>query len=218
MAENQCVFIVDDDRAVRESLAALLDSAGFQAETFDSGNAFLEAPDLTKGGCLVLDVRMPGLSGLEVQEKLAEKQHMMPVIIITGHGDLPMAVKAMKVGAIDFIEKPFDDDVIIESVRSALEKSAESWREANRAADIEQRLARLTTREREVLDELVIGNLNKVIAFNLGISSRTVEIHRARAMEKMQARNLAHLVRLALTAGVVPEVSLQDSDPKAHLT
>lgn len=182
MVENRVVCIVDDDEAVRESMAALLESAGFKAQTFASGNEFLESPDLLKAGCLILDVRMPGLSGLEVQQKLANKQHAMPVIIVTGHGDLPMAVKAMKVGATDFIEKPFDGAVIIESVRSALDKSAHDWEEANAVAEITQRLERLTTREREVLGELVVGNQNKVIAFNLGISSRTVEIHRARSI------------------------------------
>jgi len=205
MADIQTVFIVDDDAAVRESLAALLESAGLQVEAFGSGDAFLAALDPTRGGCVVLDVRMPGLSGLEIQEKLATKNSLMPVIIMTGHGDLPIAVQAMKAGAIDFIEKPFDDFAIIESVRGALGRSEENWRKASLVSEIKQGLGRLTTREREVLDELVIGNLNKVIAHNLGISSRTVEIHRARVMEKMEARNLAHLVRLALTAGVAPE-------------
>ena len=210
MIEGQTVHIVDDDEAVRESLAALLDTAGFKVAMFDSGNAFLDALDTIGNGCLILDVRMPGLSGLEVQKELADRNVTLPVIIVTGHGDLPMAVKTMKAGAIDFIEKPFDLAALTESVRIALKASAENWQEANQAAEIRQRLDRLTAREREVLNELVVGNLNKIIAFNLEISPRTVEIHRARAMEKMQARNLAHLVRLAITAGVVPELSASD--------
>lgn len=205
MPDGQTVFIVDDDDAVRASLAVLLETAGYKVEQFDSGTAFLEALSAAQTGCLVLDVRMPGLSGLEVQEKLAERKATLPVIIMTGHGDLPMAVKAMKAGAADFIEKPFKAGEITESVRLALNKSAEYRHEAAQAEEIGKRLARLTAREREVLEELVIGNLNKVIAYNLDISPRTVEIHRARTMEKMQARNLAHLVRLAITAGVVPE-------------
>ena len=205
MANNQTVFIVDDDEAVRSSLVALLEAVGMEVEPYSSGDKFLNSLAPHKNGCLVLDIRMPGLGGLEIQEKLAEKKNIMPVIIITGHGDLAIAVQAMKAGAIDFIEKPFDPDVIIDSVRDALNKSAEHWRSANLVADIEKRLARLTTREREVLEELIVGNLNKVIAHNLGISPRTVEIHRARVIEKMQARNLAHLVRLAITAGVLPD-------------
>ena len=210
MPDGQTVFVVDDDDAVRESLAVLLETAGYKVALFESGNAFLNALEPAVNGCLILDVRMPGLSGLEVQQKLAERNANLPVIIMTGHGDLPMAVKAMKAGATDFIEKPFDAGVLVESVRIALNKGDEDWQEAIQAAEIEQRLARLTTREREVLDELVVGNLNKVIAFNLDISPRTVEVHRARAMEKMQARNLAHLVRLAITAGVVPEDAPSD--------
>ena len=205
MSNSQTVFVVDDDEAVRLSLVALLESVGMEVAPFSSGDAFLNSLDPDKNGCLVLDIRMPGLGGLEIQEKLAEKKNIMPVIIITGHGDLAIAVQAMKAGAVDFIEKPFDPEVIIDSVRDALSKSAEHWRDAHLVADIEQRLALLTTPEREVLEELIVGNLNKVIAHNLGISPRTVEIHRARVIEKMQARNLAHLVRLAITAGILPD-------------
>lgn len=201
MSEEQTVFIVDDDDAVRDSLTALLEAGGFKVTQFSSGAAFLDAVTSTENGCLVLDVRMPGLSGPEVQAKLAERNVALPVIVMTGHGDLAMAVKAMKAGAVDFLEKPTSVDEITTAVRAALDKSAEAWAVANQAGEIRERLARLTARERQVLDELVIGNLNKVIAFNLDISPRTVEIHRARAMEKMQARNLAHLVRLAITAG-----------------
>ncbi len=210
MSDEQTVFIVDDDAAVRESLALLLEASGFTIAQYETGNAFLEALNADSTGCLIIDVRMPGLSGLEVQKRLVDRNATLPVIIMTGHGDLPMAVKAMKAGAVDFLEKPFDLAGLTESVTNALNKSAENLLEANQAAEIGRRLARLTERERQVLDELVIGNLNKVIAFNLSISPRTVEIHRAHAMEKMQARNLAHLVRLAIAAGVVPNINAAD--------
>jgi len=205
MSEEQTVYIVDDDEGIRQSLAALLEIGGFRVAQFRSGTAFLDAVTPTANGCLVLDVRMPGLSGPEVQAKLAERGAILPVIIMTGHGDLAMAVKAMKAGAVDFLEKPSSADEITTAVRAALNKSAQTWAAATQVGEIRQRLARLTSRERQVLDELVIGNLNKVIAFNLEISPRTVEIHRARAMEKMQARNLAHLVRLAITAGATAD-------------
>lgn len=205
MSNQQIVFIVDDDDAVRESLAVLLETSGFTIAQFSSGQDFLDAVEPAQNGCLILDVRMPGLSGPEVQAKLAERDITLPVIVMTGHGDLAMAVRAMKAGAVDFIEKPASIGEITEAVRTALNISSEAWAAANQADEIRQRLARLTTREREVLDELVIGNLNKVIAYNLDISPRTVEIHRARAMEKMQARNLAHLVRMAITAGAVAD-------------
>lgn len=205
--DRQTVFVVDDDEAVRDSLGALLESAGFEVESFGSGADFLDRLDPKRGGCIVLDVRMPGLSGLEIQEKLTEKRIALPVIIITGHGDVPIAVQAIKAGAIDFIEKPFGDDVILESVGRALEQGRRNKRDASSAVEIEARMARLTPREREVLGQLVIGNPNKIIAYELGISPRTVEIHRARVIEKMEARSLSHLVRLAITAGVVPEES-----------
>ena len=205
--DDQTIFVVDDDEAVRDSLGALLESAGFEVETFSSGADFLDRLDPKRGGCIVLDVRMPGLSGLEIQEKLTEKRITLPVIIITGHGDVPIAVQAIKAGAMDFIEKPFGDDVILESVGRALERARRNKRDASSAVEIEARMARLTPRERDVLEQLVIGNPNKIIAHKLGISPRTVEIHRARVIEKMEARSLSHLVRLALTAGVVPEDS-----------
>lgn len=202
---NQTVFVLDDDEAVRDSLGALLESAGFVVETFDSGADFLDRLEPEGGGCLVLDVRMPGLSGLEVQEELAKKNIAIPVIIITGHGDVPIAVKALKSGAFDFIEKPFTDDIILESVRHALEQGLQNKQDISAAMEIKARLVRLTPRERDVLGQLVIGNPNKIIAHELGISPRTVEIHRARVLEKMSARSLSHLVRLAIAAGVVPE-------------
>lgn len=210
MSETQIVYVVDDDAAVRDSLCALLEASGFSVVPFNSGNDFLDQLDDVKNGCLITDVRMPGLSGLEVHQELIKRDIALPVIIISGHGDLPMAVKAMKAGAVDFIEKPFDAASLAESVSNAMNKSAASQQAENEVAEISERLERLTARERQVLDELVVGNLNKVIAFNLNISPRTVEIHRARAMEKMQARNLAHLVRLAITVGAIngPSVAI----------
>ena len=154
----QTVFVLDDDEAVRDSLGALLESDGFEVATFGSGAEFLDRFDPVRGGCLVLDVRMPGLSGLEVQEKLAEKGITLPVIIITGHGDVPIAVQALKAGAVDFIEKPFADDVILESVRLALEQGQQIKQDMSSATEIEARLARLTPRERDVMEHLVIGN------------------------------------------------------------
>lgn len=212
MSDDQTVFITDDDEAVRDSLAALLDAAGFKVEAFGTGEELLDRLDSESRGCLILDVRMPGLSGLEVQAKIAELHNSMPVIMITGHGDLAMAVQSMKDGAFDFIEKPFDEDTISQSIHAAMSKSTETEAASTLVAGIENSLTRLTTREREVLEELVAGNLNKIIAFNLGISPRTVEIHRARVMEKMQARNLAHLVRLAITGGVIPGSGSGGSD------
>ena len=203
--DDQTVFVLDDDEAVRDSLGALLESAGFVVEIFGSGADFLDRLEPEGGGCLVLDVRMPGLSGLEVQEELAKKGIAIPVIIITGHGDVPIAVKALKSGAVDFIEKPFADDIILESVRHALEQGLQNKQDISAALEIKARLVRLTPRERDVLGQLVIGNPNKIIAHELGISPRTVEIHRARVLEKMSARSLSHLVRLAIAAGVVPE-------------
>jgi len=204
MPDSQTVFVVDDDEAVRESLAVLLTSTGFKVAVYPTGDVFLDAIHPESHGCVVVDVRMPGMSGLEVQKALAVRNSTLPVIIMTGHGDLPMAVRAMKAGAYDFLEKPFEGNVLAESVRCALASSAGRRQEEGEVAEIKRKLNSLTDRERQVLDELVLGNLNKVIAYKLDISPRTVEVHRARTMEKMQTRNLAHLVRLTLMAGVIP--------------
>jgi two-component system response regulator FixJ len=202
MAQNLIVHIVDDDEAVRDSLEILLEAAGFQIFAYPSGDAFLEKMPATPEGCLLIDVRMPGRGGLDVQEELRARNIMLPVIIITGHGDVPLAVRAMKGGAVDFVEKPFSDDLIIGSVRRALDISASLRRHDAAAAGIAARLALLTQRERQVLEKLVVGQPNKVIAYELSISPRTVEIHRARVMEKMQARSLSELVRMALAADI----------------
>jgi two-component system response regulator FixJ len=203
MSKTPTVFVLDDDDAVRDALGALLESCGLPVRTYGSGESFLAELSTGLTGCVVLDVRMPGLSGLELQEQLGEMNIPLPVIIITGHGDLPMAVKAMKAGAVDFIEKPFDDEVILESIHEALSRGAKIHAEAASAEAVKANLNRLTAREREVLEQVAVGHPNKVIAYNLGISPRTVEIHRARVIEKLQARNLSHLVRMAITTGII---------------
>ncbi|HLT02725.1 MAG TPA: response regulator FixJ [Geminicoccaceae bacterium] len=201
MNAQPTVVVVDDDDAVRDSLEAMLGAEGFAVATFASAAEFLESYRATPNSCLLIDVRMPGMDGIELLTRLATQINAPPVIIITGHGDVPMAVEAMKLGAIDFIEKPFAADTIVRSIREALA----ACRPASTATiEIERRLARLTQREREVLEQLVVGRSNKAIALELGISPRTVEIHRARVMEKMQADSLSHLVRMALAAGIDP--------------
>jgi two-component system, LuxR family, response regulator FixJ len=193
------VYIVDDDQAMRKSLHWLIESVGLNVETFPSARRFLESYRPGRPGCLVLDMRMPGISGLDLQEKLAEQQINLPVIIITGHGDVPMAVRAMKAGAIDFIEKPFNDQVLLDRIQSALEQDAELRSSQALRAEVAARLALLTPREREVMDMVVEGKPNKVIAAQLGVSAKTVEAHRAKVMEKMQARALADLIRMILS-------------------
>jgi two-component system response regulator FixJ len=204
MTPEQQVLIVDDDEAVRESLAALLVSYGYAVTTFPSALHFLARCDRSASGCLIADVRMPEMDGLELQEKVGSDFPNLAVVIITGHGDVPIAVRAMKAGAVDFIEKPFTEETITETVKSALEQAARTRRQPGDPADGAARLDQLTPREREVLDGLVAGLPNKTIAYELGISARTVEVHRARVMEKMQARSLSALVRIALAAGVAP--------------
>jgi FixJ family two-component response regulator len=195
------IFIVDDDAAVRDSLKMLLRSVGQAVETFSSGQEFIDAYSEDRPGCLVLDIRMPGMSGLELQQRLNERHSIMPIIFITGHGDVPMAVEAMQAGAVDFIQKPFRDQDLIDRINQALEKDQNNRASLGERNDIRKRLETLTPREREVLDLVVHGKANKVIAGDLRLSQRTVEIHRARVMEKMQASSLAHLVRMVLEVG-----------------
>jgi two-component system response regulator FixJ len=202
MSTSSLVHVIDDDDAVRESLEFLLKSARIDVRTYDSANAFLQSVS-GDSGCIITDVRMPGLSGVDLLRQLKARGSTMPVIVITGHGDIQLAVEAMKIGAADFLEKPFDDEVLLASVKSALgqiEKGAK--REAERA-DINNRVATLSPRERDVLEGLVAGKPNKIIAFDLGISPRTVEIYRANVMTKMDAGSLSELVRMALLAGVL---------------
>lgn len=199
MSIEPTVFIVDDDAEVRDALKLLMESVGLPAETYSSAQEFLSRFDPTRPGCLVLDIRMPGMSGLELQERLNQEPLHPPVVIITGHGDVPMAVRAVQAGASDFIEKPFRDQVLLDSVHRAITRDAETRGEASRLADIQARLDRLTPREKEVLERIMAGDRNKVIAASLGVSQSTVEAHRAKVMEKMEARTLSDLMRMALT-------------------
>ncbi len=190
------VFIVDDDDEVRDSLEDLVDSVGLKAEIFASAQEFLAAYDPLRAGCLVLDIRMPGMSGLELQEKLGEQQAVLPIIFITGHGDVPMAVEAMRRGAVDFIQKPFRDQDLLDRINSALAQGVGRREDMEEQRAIEERINSLTRRERQVMEMVVEGKANKVIAIDLGLSQRTVEVHRANVMEKMRAKTLADLVRM----------------------
>jgi RNA polymerase sigma factor (sigma-70 family) len=194
------VFIVDDDPSIRFAMQALMDSVNLAHEIFASADEFLEKVTGQRPGCLVLDIRMPGLGGLELQEELIKRGNTVPIIFITGHGDVPMAVDAMQKGAVDFIQKPFRDQDLLDRIREALNTDKERREEQQKHAEVADRLARLTNREREVFDLVVTGKPNKVIAYELGVSQRTVEIHRARVMEKMQARSLADLVKMHMNA------------------
>ncbi len=206
MGNAATIFIVDDDEAIRDLLQLLLESAGFQnIQVFGSSRRFLDAATPQPGDCLLLDIRMPDMDGLELQSELNRRGARLAVIIMTGHGDVPIAVRAMKAGAADFIEKPFSDLLLLDAVRRALAQSVELNRQGEESGETQRRLARLTAREREVLEGMVAGRPNKVIAYDLGISPRTVEIHRARVMDKMQARSLSALVRMAIGAGIGPE-------------
>ncbi len=205
MTDSPNVYIVDDHEAVRDSLGALLMSDGLSVEAFASGQAFLAAFDNSLRGCLLLDIRLPDINGIDLQSKLFGMGSKLRTVMISGHGDVPLAVKAMKAGAVDFIEKPYTDEVILDCVRYNLAESGRANETASTPENITVRLELLTPREHEVLDALVSGQPNKVIAYQLGISPRTVEIHRARVMSKMEARSLSHLVRMALAAGIDTE-------------
>jgi two-component system response regulator FixJ len=203
MPDNQTIHIVDDDDAARQSLEFLLKSAKLQVQAHESAVAFLAALPGLNLGCVITDVRMPGMSGIELLKKLKSMTGSIPVIIITGHGDVPLAVEAMKYGAADFLEKPFDDELLLGTVRSALNRLGKDAKRETERAEIFDRLATLSTRERQVLEGLVAGNANKVIAYDLAISPRTVEIYRANVMNKMVAASLSDLVRKALIAGIL---------------
>ena len=196
------VYLVDDEPAVLKALSRLLRSAGFEAVAFVSAEEFLARIDPASEGCVVLDVAMPGLDGLALQEALASRGVELPTLFLTGHGDIPVSVRAMKRGAVDFLTKPVDDGVFLRAVREALERGRAGRADREEAAGVRARLARLTAREREVLVGVVAGRLNKQIASGLGIAEKTVKVHRGRLMEKMQASSVAELVRMADRAGL----------------
>ena len=201
---DKMVFVVDDDDAVRASLRALLETAGYRTILFESGIAFLDHPDIDLGACVLLDVKMAGLDGLEVQRRLNERGVTLPVVILTGHGDIAMAVRVMRAGASDFLEKPVSRDRLLESIARAIDGDRYARRDRREKSDIGTRLGALTTRERQVLEQLVMGRTNKIIAHELGISARTIEVYRRNVMTKMNADSLSHLVRMTLVAGIDP--------------
>lgn len=201
MANDNVVHIIDDDDDARESLAFLLGTADVEVHAYESAVAFLKALPQLAGGCIITDVRMPEIDGMELLRRLHESGAALPVIVMTGHGDVPLAVEAMKLGAVDFLEKPFDDETVLASVRLALSKNRLDSEQELRKAEVKERLASLSPREQQVLDGLVAGHPNKTIAFDLGISARTVEVYRANVMTKMQAHSLSELVRMTLLAG-----------------
>lgn len=206
MRSKWTVHVVDDDESVRESAAALLEASGYPVEVHSSGNAFLEKVDEIEPGCVLLDIHMPGRSGLEVQRELATSEAGLPVIIMTGQGDIGMAVRAMKAGAYDFIEKPFPNELLVDSVNGALAGLESSRGEQEKVRSAREKIGRLSPRELQVVQGLLAGLPNKLIAYELGLSVRTVEVYRASIMDKLDARGLSTVVRIALLAGVEPLV------------
>ncbi|KEF32882.1 Two-component nitrogen fixation transcriptional regulator FixJ [Marinobacter nitratireducens] len=196
---QQTVFVVEDDEAVRDSLELLLKSDGKPVKTYENAAAFLEDYSDKMAGCIVLDIRMPGMDGMELQKKLNEKHSILPIIFVTGHGDVPMAVDAMKEGAVDFIQKPYREEALLEKIEAALEQDREQRKSLDEKQEIIRRVKSLTPREHEIMDRMIAGQANKVIAIELEISQRTVEIHRSRVMHKMGTHSLAHLVRMVLS-------------------
>src|SRR3954467_7943666 len=205
MPQSAKVYVIDDDPAMRDSLDFLLGSAGFNVRLFDSAQAFLNELANLEAGCVVTDVRMPGIDGMELLRQLNSGPRKLPVIVMTGHGDVPLAVEAMKLGALDFLEKPFDDDRLIRMIEAALSQSDTGAKNEAVSADMAARVASLTPRERQVMQGLVTGLSNKAIARDYDISPRTVEVYRANVMTKMQAGNLSELVRFAIRAGIVED-------------
>ena len=202
-SDKSIVHVIDDDEAVRQALAFQLGSAGLDVRTYESAAVFLEVAPTVQTGCVITDVRMPELSGIDLLRRLRELKLAVPVIVITAHGDIPLAVEAMGLGAMDFLEKPFEDEALLASVRSALDKGDRDQKRLDERSNIEARLAALSNRERDVLQGLVAGRANKQIAYDLGISARTIETYRANLMIKMQAASLSDLVRMALIAGIL---------------
>jgi two-component system, LuxR family, response regulator FixJ len=205
MLANAVVHVIDDDESVRHALAFLLATSGMAVRVHESGTKFLELAANLQGGCILTDIRMPGIDGLALQRRLIELGVKLPVIVMTGHADVPLAVEAMKSGAVDFIEKPFDDEVLLAAIRTALDRYDKEGRLEAEIAQITTKLKELSVRERQVLDGLLAGHPNKTIAFDLDISPRTVEIHRANVMTKMSASSLSDLVRMAILAGLISE-------------
>ena len=205
MPADAVIHIIDDDDAVRESLAFLLGTAGFTTETYESGEVFLAELPRIDGGCVITDVRMPGMSGIDLLGRLKEMPSNLSVIVVTGHGDVALAVRAMKLGATDFLEKPFDEESLVAAVRDACARLQQRGTETTRRVEAAERLASLSQRERQVLDGLVAGLPNKTIAYDLGISPRTVEVYRANLMTKMRANSLSDVVRTALLGGVLDD-------------
>jgi two-component system response regulator FixJ len=201
MRDDRAVHVIDDDDAVRDSLTFLLTSAGFAVTAHESATDFLEALPRMSPACVITDVRMPGTSGIELLQELSARKAAIPTIVVTGHGDIALAVEAMKLGAIDFVEKPFEDETILKAVRTAMDRRGADVMNDVAKQEIRSRIAALSARERQVLDGIVAGKANKVIAYELGISPRTVEVYRANVMTKMQAGSLSELVRMALLAG-----------------
>lgn len=201
-ADTSVVYVVDDDAAVRNSLVLLLKSVSLSATTFDSARQFLEGVPVDACGCLVLDIRMPGMSGIELQQQMKQRGYTLPIIFITGHGDVSMAVNAMREGALDFIEKPFRDQELLDRIFQGLEKDRERRRAVDETGQIRERFAALSPREHEVMLRIARGQANKVIAIELGLSERTIEIHRAKVMHKTGARSLAELVGMAAKLGI----------------
>ena len=202
--DNPIVFIVDDDESIRNALSRLIKSVGLKAETFSSANDFLKHDPYDGPACLVLDIRMPGLSGLDLQAELAKAKRTLSIVFITGHGNIPMSVQAIKAGAVDFLEKPFDEQALLDAVHLGIQKDRAAKEKQAELREIQKRVKSLTPREREVFALVVTGMLNKQIAFEMGISEKTIKVHRARVMQKMQAESLADLVRMAAKAGVKP--------------
>ena len=201
---NPTIFVIDDDASIRKSLSRLLRSVGQTTETFASAEEFLGREHFNGIGCLILDVQMPGLSGMDLQVELNKADYHLPIIFITGHGDIPMSVEAMRKGAVDFLTKPFDDKELLQAVERAIEKGRQTRAEYDEILDIRRRIQLLTPREHDVLRQVIIGLLNKQIAWNLDIAEKTVKIHRGRIMEKLCVQSVADLVRLAEKAGVKP--------------
>ncbi|WP_369601597.1 response regulator FixJ [Hahella sp. SMD15-11] len=201
VSAEQVVYIVEDDEAVRDSLSMLLEAEGYDVEAFADAQQFLDRYDENMAGCILLDIRMPGMTGMELHRKLIDMQCPLPVIFVTGHGDVPLAVEAMKQGAVDFVQKPYQEKQLLDKIRTAMAQDAEQRDLLQEKKEILKRLETLTPREREIMEMMVEGNANKVIAIELDISQRTVEIHRSRVMQKMGTHSLAQLVRMVLAVG-----------------